>query len=115
MLLSWSVILFVFAALLGVLNIIKVQQEKETNKAVVFGHGLFAAAALVLLLVHVFTVEMVGTLLTISSILFVIAALGGFILFSRDIQDKQPPKTLAWIHASAAVVAFVLLLVEYFG
>lgn len=115
MLLTWSVILFVLAAILGIVNLVQVQQEKDTNKGVVFGHGLFAAVALVLLLIHVFTVQMAGTLLTVSAVLFVIAAIGGFVLFARDMQGDQPPKALAWIHGLAAVVAFVLLLVVYFN
>jgi hypothetical protein len=45
-----------------------------------------------------------------SVVLFVVAALGGFILFANDFQKKPIPKGLALIHAGAAAAAFLILL-----
>ena len=46
----------------------------------------------------------------LALILFLIAALGGFVLFSYHLRRKPHPKGLIVIHALAAVIAFVLLL-----
>jgi hypothetical protein len=51
----------------------------------------------------------------ISLLLFIIAAIGGFILFGRDLTKKPGPKWLAVIHALAAVTSFVILLTVAFG
>jgi hypothetical protein len=74
-------------------------------------HGLLAATGLVVLIVAVVGGS-TGNLLLASLALFVIAALGGFALFSFHLR-RQPLRTpLVFIHGLIAVVAFVLLLVR---
>jgi hypothetical protein len=104
--------IFALAAILGMVLISHVLRDKETPKGVVIGHGLFAAIALVLLLVYVFEnkpgpVE--------SAVLFVIAALGGFIMLSRDLSGKKIPKWLAVVHGLLAVTGFIFLLLFTFN
>lgn len=108
-----TVILFALAAVLGAVLINKVLKDKETPKAVVYSHGAAAATALVLLIIAY--TNQGDSMLMISILIFVVAALGGFVMFSRDITDKPIPKWLAVIHAVAAVTGFLLLLIAVFG
>jgi hypothetical protein len=45
----------------------------------------------------------------------VIAALGGFYLFSFHLRSQMLPSAVVLIHGGAAVLAFVLLLLYVFG
>ena len=108
--LTLSIILFAIAAIFGLTLIVPLLQNKETPKISVVFHGIFAATALVLLII--FAINHTESLPVISIIIFVTAAIGGFILFTRDVVLKKPgPKALALIHASAAVIAFLIILI----
>ncbi|MGA2614481.1 MAG: DUF2231 domain-containing protein [Spirochaetia bacterium] len=48
-------------------------------------------------------------------ILFIIAALGGFLLFGIDVATKKPPKWLGFVHGAVAVAGFIFLLVFAFA
>jgi hypothetical protein len=104
--------LFALAAILGLILISYVLKGKETPKGVMIVHGLFAAVALVLLLSYVFG-DKPGPME--SAVLFVIAALGGFIMMARDVTGKSIPKWLAVVHGLLAVGGFILLLVFAFN
>lgn len=99
--------IFALAAILGMILISHVLRSKETPKGVVIGHGLFAAVALVLLIMYVMG-NKPGPME--SLIVFVIAALGGFIMVARDFTGRSIPKWLAVVHGLAAVTGFILLL-----
>lgn len=107
-----TIILFALAAVLGAVLITKVLKDEETPKGVVYSHGAAAAIALVLLIIAY--INQGDTLMMTSLLIFVVAALGGFVMFSRDISDRNIPKWLAVVHALAAVTAFVLLLLTAF-
>jgi hypothetical protein len=107
-----SVGLFAVAAMIGIYLLTLVLQKKETPKGVAIIHGLLAATALVLVIIH--TVQ-TGADLVQSIVLFIIAALGGIVLFARDITGKSLPKGLAIAHGLLAVTAFVFLLVYAFA
>ncbi len=47
--------------------------------------------------------------------IFVVAALGGFILFSFHLRRRALPVPIIGIHGFVAVIAFVVLLVAIFG
>jgi glucose uptake protein GlcU len=104
--------LFAIAAVMGVINLKHWMGGTRPPRAVVYVHGLFAASALVLLLVQAMKGEGAG--LRTSLVLFIIAALGGFYLFSRDLQNKIGPGWLAMVHGLVAVTGFVLLLLAAF-
>ncbi len=108
-----TIILFAIAAVLGMVLITKVLKDQETPKAVVYSHGAAAAIALVLLIIAY--TNQGDSLLMISILVFIVAALGGFVMFGRDISQKTIPKWLAVVHALAAVTGFVLLLIAAFG
>lgn len=48
---------------------------------------------------------------TLSAVLFVLAALGGFVLIGNHAKGRLIPKPLMGVHATAAVIGFVLLLI----
>src|SRR5690606_40948049 len=89
------ILLFAVAAIFGLTLIIPVLQGKTPSRAFVFIHGGVAAIALVMLIIKY--MDETSTVPQISVILFVVAALGGFVLFSRDLQKKPIPKALAMI------------------
>jgi hypothetical protein len=99
---------FALAAIMGIYLLTFILQKKETPKAIALLHGLFAAIALVLLIIY--TVK-TGADLVQSIVLFILAALGGFVLFVRDLMGKSLPKALAIVHGLLAVTAFVFLLI----
>lgn len=101
------IVLFAIAALAGLTLLVPVLQGKTPSRPFVFIHGGLAATALILLLVQF--LQAGSTVPQVSVILFVIAALGGFVLFAMDLQKKPISKGLALIHAAAAVAAFLML------
>ncbi len=106
--LTLSIALFAFAALLGLVVAAALFKKKETSKPVALTHGLVGAAGLVFLILH--ALQNPNKSLTIAITLFVIAALGGVVLLANDLRKKPGPLFLVVVHALAAVVAVVLVL-----
>jgi hypothetical protein len=104
-----SIVLFAVAALFGVTLATIHLRGKELPMAVAVLHGLFAGAGLVVLLFSIANAASAGTG-GIALGLFLVAALGGFVLFSFHLRRRALPTPLVAIHGLAAVVAFVLLL-----
>ena len=102
------IVLFTLAALVGLYLITFVLRKKETPKAIAMVHGLLAVIAFVLLIVHTISS---GADLVQAIVIFGLAALGGFILFTRDIKGRSLPKSLAIVHGLLAITGFVFLLV----
>jgi hypothetical protein len=107
--LTFSIVLFVIAALLGLTVAVALLRKKQTSKPVALAHGLIGAAGLVLLILH--AAQNPQQFLTIAIVLLVIAALGGALLFANDLRKKPGPVFLIAVHAAAAVVAVVLVLI----
>lgn len=99
---------FALAAIVGLLILKNRLTSSNTSRAVVYTHGLFAATGLVLLLLQVLR-NGEGYLRT-SFVLFVVAAVGGFYMFFRDLRGKFSPAWLAIVHGLIAVSGFVFLL-----
>ena len=106
-----SLILFLFAALLGIFLLSYLLRNKNTPKGVALIHGFIAAAGLVLLIISAFSYHPPLT----SIFLFFAAAMGGFILMYRDLTGKTLPKWLALGHGSIALLGFVVLLIFFMG
>ncbi|HEY5372425.1 MAG TPA: hypothetical protein VIK01_02005 [Polyangiaceae bacterium] len=72
-------------------------------------HGALAATGLVLL-----TLAVLGAggpqPARLALGLFVVAALGGFVLFSFHLRKKQLPMGIIMVHALVAIAAFLMLL-----
>ncbi len=110
---NFSIVLFAVSAVLGLSILVKWLTKKEASKGVIYSHGLVAAVALVLLIVY--AAQHPDDFPKVSIILFVIAALGGFYMFIRDLQKKASPLSVAFVHALLAIVGFVALLLFAFA
>lgn len=108
--LVYAIILFAVAALFGLYLISKVFGGQLPAWMPVILHGLFAASGLLILLYAAF---LAGTpapgAVTLAAVLLLVAALGGFALFSFQLRKQVPPKALAGVHALAAVAGFLIL------
>jgi cytochrome b subunit of formate dehydrogenase len=105
-----SITLFALAAILGIVILKSWLTQGNTSRTVVYLHGVFAALGLALLVV--LAIRNPEQDVTISIILFVIAALAGFYMFVRDLQGKFSPTALAVVHGLVAVAGFVFLLLK---
>lgn len=104
-----TIALFAIAAVLGIIITGVIFRDQPTPKPAVFAHGAFAAAGLALLIIY--TLKHSDRLPLVSLGILGIAALGGFILFGRDIIKKKPgPMGLIIVHALFAVVGVIVLL-----
>ena len=103
-----TIALFAFAAIIGLLILKNWLTSANTSRTVVYAHGIFAAVALVLLFIQ--NIQNPGGHLRTSLILFIVAAMGGFYMFYRDLKGKFSPTWLAVTHALLAVSGFVFLL-----
>ena len=108
MILLIAILLFILAAIFGLVLITKVFQNSPRPIGAIIAHGLIAAAGLVLVFICVLRNYEKSPVA--SFILFLVAALGGFIMFGRDMSKKPIPKGLALIHAGAAAVGLLLLI-----
>ncbi len=108
-----AIVLFVVAAIFGLINLIPILKNRPTSKPSVFVHGGVAAVGLLLVILAV--ARAAGSSHVSALILFVIAALGGFVLFGIDMQKRPVPKWLAVLHPVIAAVALVLLIVFVVG
>src|SRR5688500_17869806 len=111
---SFSLVLFLTAALFGFHLLKHVLKKTPTPKGSLLFHSVFAAAGLAIVIYHVWEGER-GHLVT-SLIFLVLAALGGFFMgFTDLILKKNPPKALAILHPILAVTGVVFLLLYSFG
>jgi hypothetical protein len=108
--LTLSVILFAVATVGGLVLGVLGLRQRDLPMWLSIIHGLVAAAGLISLILGVVQGG-TGLLPIIALILFLIAALGGFVLFSYHLRRKPHPKGLIVTHALAAIIAFVLLLI----
>jgi hypothetical protein len=104
-----ALILFGVAAIGGLLLVYLRVTSKPLPLPLALVHGAFAATGLVLLALSV-----LGTggpeQARLALGLFVLAALGGFVLFSFHLRKKQLPMSVVMVHALVAVAAFLILL-----
>lgn len=112
--LTTAATLFALAALGGIAMVAMHLKGKTIPLGLAIVHGLVAAVALVLVIVVVVGGG-AGDLVTYALILFVVAALGGFVLFASQLKGKRLSTPLIFVHAIVGVIGFVLLLTELFG
>jgi len=109
-----ALILFGLTALGGVALLWMHLQNDDAPLGIAAVHGLLGAAGIAVL---VWTVLQTGAggLLWGAVILFVLSALGGFVLIAKHLQGDSLAPSLMYGHGGAAVVAFVLLVAAYLG
>lgn len=109
-----AAILFAIAALGGaVLAAMRFGGRELPPMALAIVHGLFAAAGLVTLIVAVVGAGF-STVTAIALVGFLIAALGGFVLFSYHLRRQALPIGYVVGHGTVAVLSFVILLLAIF-
>jgi len=113
MLITAAIIIFIIAALFGLVILTAVLRDRPTPKPFVIIHGPLAATAIVLLIIDVVKGH-TEALLIASLIIFIIAALGGFVLYTLDTLKKRIPKPLAILHPLIAVAGLIVLIVYAF-
>lgn len=107
-----AIVFFSLAIILGLFLLAYVLQNKETPKALAFIHGPLAAIGLILLIAYAYTSPHSSLYLTISIILFILAAFGGITLISIDLMGKPVPKWMALGHGITALTGFILLILS---
>ena len=110
-----SVVLFALAAVGGIVLATNYFKGNVPPIGLALAHGGLAATALVLAIAAVATSTLTGSTIVAAVIAFTVAALGGFYLFSRRFSESPTPLPVIAIHATVAVIGFVILLVAVFG
>lgn len=105
-----ALILFVIAALGGLVLAGFHFSKRPLPTSLALLHGALAATGLVFLILTVIRSTTAGPL-GLSLGILVVAALGGFILFSSHLRKRALPTPLVLIHAAAAVAGVVILLI----
>ena len=110
-----SVVLFAIAAAGGATLAVLRLTNRPLPLALALVHGAVAAAGLVVLIAAIVGGTAVGTMPTAALAVFLIAAIGGFALFSFHLRNKSLPIPLMLVHGGVAVVAFLMLLSQAIG
>jgi hypothetical protein len=106
---NFAIGLFVLAALSGAgMAVPRLKSGAQPRAVLAFFHGVFAASALVLLGVAVLAVGVAGGA-KIALGLFLLAAVGGFLLLSFHLRGRELPAALVIGHGLLAAAAFLLL------
>ncbi len=110
-----ALILFALAAIGGVVLAVIRLRGSNPPTALALVHGAAAAAGLVALALPLLNGGLGSGAATLALGLFVVAALGGFVLFAAHLRGTLLSVPLMFIHAVVAVVAFGSLLVAVFA
>ena len=105
--LVYAVIVFAIAALGGLVMAASVLRGRLAPWALSLLHAGLGAAGLILVLLAVLAGAAQNA--TIALVILAIAALGGFFLASFHLRGTPGPKPVVLIHASVAVIGFLLL------
>ena len=108
-----TIALFAAAAIVGFIILKNWLTSATTSRTTVYVHGIFAAFALIILIIYAF--QNSAHYPKASIILFIVAALIGFYMFAEDLKKKFSPIWLAIVHALLGVAGFLTLLFFVFG
>jgi len=106
--LSTAAVVFAVAALGGIVLAAHVLRGRFAPWALSLLHAALGAAGIVIVLIAVIQGARGSVALALG--LFVVAALGGFLLASFHYRKQLPPKAIVIVHALVAVAGFVTLL-----
>ena len=104
-----AAVLFALAAAGGVVLASLRIRDKPLPMPLALAHGAAAAIGLVLLALAALSGPAPGEA-RLALGLFVVAALGGFVLFSYHVRQRQLPLPVVVVHGLVAVIAFVILI-----
>jgi hypothetical protein len=107
-----ALVLFAVAAVIGLtMAVQRLQGAPHPSTGVALSHGGVAAVALVLAVIAAVAADPVPALAVWAIALFVVAALGGAVLFlGYHLRGRELPVPVVFVHGGVAVVGFVLLL-----
>lgn len=106
-----AILLFLIAALGGVIMAVRIFRDGRPSMVVAFLHGTFAATALLLAIWEAVRPG-AAPLLKYGTAALVLAALGGFFLLSFQLRAKAHPKAVVVLHALLAVGGVGLLAIS---
>jgi len=109
-----AICLFAAAAVAGIFLATAIFTQRKAAMAVALVHGFAGAAGLACLALFVLPEEEPGRP-GFSLLVLTLNALVGFYLFSHHVRKKPWPKSIIVVHGLAAVTAFLLLLLTFFG
>jgi hypothetical protein len=105
-----AIVLFLVAAVGGLVMAVGIFKGKTPWLPLALGHGGLAATALVLAILAAIAPGG-GPILKYGVAVLILAALGGFFLFSFQLRGKPHPKAVVVLHALLAVGGVACLLV----
>ena len=105
-----AIILFIIAAIFGLVILTAILKNQPTPKPFVFLHGPLALIALILIIVYA-VAQGASALLVTSIVLFILAALGGLTLFTIDMTNRPIPKMIAMLHPLIAAAGLIVLII----
>lgn len=106
-----AIILFIIAAIFGLVILTAILKDKPTPKPFVFIHGPVAAIALIIVIINLVMQGFASPLLITSVVLFVLAAIGGLTLLTIDMTNKPIPKKIAMMHPLVAAAGLIALII----
>ncbi|KTD46205.1 hypothetical protein [Legionella quateirensis] len=106
-----AIVLFLIAAVFGIVLIIAVLQDKPVLLSALFLHGTFAAIALLILFCYLLVSGISGLFITSLGILTVAALLGASLVFI-DIKNKTVLKLVAVLHPFIAIAGLIMLIID---
>lgn len=112
--LSAAIACFAIAAIGGLVLAFLHLSRKTVPVGIAMLHGLLAVAGVILLLIGMSQGQASRMLIT-ALILFLVAAVGGLVLFGMHLRSRPLSVPFLAIHALVAVAAFLTLLVGVFG
>ncbi|QMT59779.1 hypothetical protein [Legionella sp. PC997] len=101
-----TILIFLITISLGVWLLMYILKNKNTPKGLALTHGSFAFIGILLLIIY----SIFYNAPLVSLLLFIAAAIGGFILIYRDITGKTIPKWLALGHGITALLGLICLI-----
>ena len=99
--LTASIVLFLYAALSGLVMAVGIFRGAKLWVPLALGHGVLAATALVLALLVAIATGVAAIKYGVA--VLVLAALGGFFLLSFHLRGKPQPRVVVVLHALLAV------------
>jgi hypothetical protein len=87
-------------------------QKKHIPKGLAFGHGIFVALGIILLVIYALTTESHNKHWD-NIIVFLIAAAGGTYLFFRDLKKHFFEIWILVMHASIGLFGFIWLIIHF--
>ena len=112
--LTYALVVFAIGALGGLGLATFVLRGRLAPWALSLLHAALGAVGLLLLIYAALTTSIPG-IATAALIIFVIAALGGFYLASVHLRGVVAKRAVVLVHAGAAVIGFLTLLVAVIG